>query len=35
MNKPKFSDKDSIDVLIASPRAFCCTEAARVQPEAG
>jgi putative transposase len=33
MNKPKFSDKDSIDVLIASPRAFCCTKAARVQPE--
>ena len=33
MNKPKFSDKDYIDFLIASPRTFSCTEAARVQPE--
>ena len=35
MNKPKFSDKDYIDFLIASPRTFSCTEAARVQPEQG
>ena len=32
MNKPKFSDKDYIGFLIASPRAFSCMEAARVQP---
>ena len=33
MNKPKFSDKDYIDFLIASPHGIPCTEAARVQPE--
>jgi putative transposase len=31
---PKCRDTDYIDFLIASPRAFCCTEAAAVQPEA-
>jgi putative transposase len=31
--KPKCVDTDYIDFLIASPKAFCCTEAARVQPE--
>ena len=31
---PKVCDADYIDFLIASPRAFCCTEAAAVQPEA-
>src|SRR3954468_20851570 len=31
--KPKGRDTDSIDFLIASPKAFCCTEAAAVQPE--
>jgi hypothetical protein len=31
MNRPKFSDQDYIDFLIASPRAFSCTQAARVQ----
>ena len=31
--KSKCRDTDSIDFLIASPRAFCCTEAAKVQPE--
>ena len=30
---PKCRDTDYIDFLIASPRAFCCTEAAAVQPE--
>jgi len=30
--KPKCNDTDYIDLLIASPRAFCCTEAAKVQP---
>jgi len=30
---PKCRDTDYIDFLIASPRAFCCTEAAKVQPE--
>lgn len=33
MNAAKFRDTDYIDFLIASPRAFSCTEAARVQPE--
>lgn len=31
--KPKCRDADYIDFLIASPKAFCCTEAAAVQPE--
>lgn len=31
--KPKCRDTDYIDFLIASPEAFCCTEAAKVQPE--
>ena len=31
--KPKCRDSDYIDFLIASPKAFCCTEAAAVQPE--
>src|SRR5437764_413937 len=31
--KPKCRDADYIDFLIASPRAFCCTVAAAVQPE--
>lgn len=31
--KPKCRDADSIDFLIASPKAFSCTEAAAVQPE--
>jgi hypothetical protein len=31
---PKCRDTDYIDFLIASPKAFCCTEAAAVQPEA-
>jgi putative transposase len=30
---PKCRDTDYIDFLIASPKAFCCTEAAAVQPE--
>src|SRR5215210_706242 len=32
--RPKCRAADSIDFLIASPKAFCCTEAAAVQPEA-
>ena len=32
--KPKCHDVDYIDFLIATPKAFCCTEAAAVQPEA-
>src|SRR3954465_1382530 len=31
--RPKGGDADYIDFLIASPKAFCCTEAAAVQPE--
>ena len=31
--KPKCVDTDYIDFLIATPKAFCCTEAAAVQPE--
>ena len=31
--KPKCNDIAHIDFLIASPKAFCCTEAAAVQPE--
>src|SRR4051812_24325648 len=34
MNVTKCQDTDYIDFLIASPRAFSCTEAAKVQPEA-
>jgi putative transposase len=30
---PKCRDLDYIDFLIASPKAFRCTEAAKVQPE--
>lgn len=32
MTAPKCHAGDDIDFLIASPKAFCCTEAARVQP---
>src|SRR3954462_13625534 len=32
--QPKCRDADYIDFLIDSPKAFCCTEAAAVQPEA-
>ena len=32
MNQPKVSDLDYINFLVASPRVFSCTEAARVQP---
>ena len=31
--KPKCVDTDYSDFFIASPKAFCCTEAAAVQPE--
>ena len=31
--RPKCRATDYIDFLIASPKAFCCTEAAAVQPE--
>ena len=31
--RPKCHDADKIDFLIASPEAFCCAEAAAVQPE--
>src|SRR4051812_44030700 len=31
--KPKCHDADYIDFLIATPKAFCCTEAAAVQPQ--
>ena len=34
MSAPKCRDTDYIDFLIASPRAFTCTEAASVQPDA-
>lgn len=34
-NAVKCRDTDYIDFLIASPRHFSCTEAARVQPESG
>ena len=30
---PQCVDADPIDFLIATPKAFCCTEAAAVQPE--
>ena len=32
MRTPKCQDSDYIDFLVASPNAFSCTEAARVQP---
>ena len=32
MNPPKCTEYDYIDFLIATPRAYSCTEAARVQP---
>lgn len=32
MTAPKCHPADSIDFLVASPKAFCCTEAALVQP---
>ena len=31
--KPKCRDTDYIDFIIATPKAFSCTEAAKVQPE--
>ena len=31
--KPKCHDADDINFLIATPRAFCCTEAAAAQPD--
>src|SRR3954454_19837714 len=31
--KPKCRDAGYIDFLIATPKAFCCTEAAAVQPQ--
>ena len=33
MNEPKLTDLDYINFLVASPKVFSCTEAARVQPE--
>lgn len=33
MNPPKYNEYEYINFLIASPRVFSCTEAARVQPE--
>lgn len=33
MNEPKVNQEDYIDFLIASPKVYTCTEAARVQPE--
>lgn len=32
MNKPRCTDTDYVDFLVATPRAVSCTEAARVQP---
>ena len=32
-NDVKYRDTDRIDFLIASPKPFSCTEAAKVQPE--
>ena len=34
MNRVKCRDTDSIDFMIATPKHFSCTEAAKVQPEA-
>src|SRR5215210_5358686 len=33
MNEPKLTDLDYINFLVASPKVFSCTEAARVQPD--
>lgn len=33
MNPPKYHENEYINFLIASPRVFSCTEAARAQPE--
>jgi hypothetical protein len=33
MNAPKCNEYDYIDFLIATPRVYSCTEAARVQPD--
>ena len=33
MNPPKCNEYDYIDFLVATPRVFSCTEAARVQPD--
>src|SRR3954465_3197762 len=33
MNAPRCGDRDYIQFLVASPRTFSCTEAARVQPD--
>jgi putative transposase len=33
MNEPKVTDLDYINFLVASPKVFSCTEAARVQPD--
>ena len=33
MNAPRCRDLDYIQFLVASPRAYTCTEAARVQPD--
>jgi len=33
MNPPKYNEYEYINFLIASPRVYSCTEAARVQPE--
>jgi putative transposase len=33
MNSPKVSDEDDINFLIATPKGYSATEAARVQPE--
>src|SRR5919202_3568118 len=33
MNEPKLTDLDYINFLVASPKVFSCTEAARVHPE--
>ena len=35
MNAPKVTDLDYINFLIAAPKVVSCSEAARVQPEAG
>ena len=33
MNAPRRTESDHIDFLVATPRTWSCTEAARVQPE--
>lgn len=35
MNKPKVDAQDYVNFLVATPVAYSCVEAARVQPEAG